>query len=161
MRNLILIVGICGISSLSKAQFRTHIQNSSVTETQSIGISGAYLFGLTYQFLPGLQGGIEYSRQSTTRSQNLSIPIQFIARTYFFGRHSCCGGAFVELNGGAKRNIPLDEVRGNSEQKWTPTTDLSVGYRTGMSHEFSLYYGGTFENSKMNKMIGLRYGFNL
>jgi hypothetical protein len=162
MKYLIIIIGLT-ISQSSSAQIRVNafhgVSKTAEDKFYGAGVSAQFfLYGNQY-FLPGINAGVQYENYG---SDVISIPLQLTARKYVYGRHSCCGGAYLEANGGAKYVIPVNKARDISiSQKVIPTLDLGIGYRTGMSFDYNFYYGMQVVGNKLRSSFGIRLGYNL
>lgn len=160
---LIIMIVLGGQFSIAQLRIQGfHAVSDNNPSHSGVGISGQYsLYGSQY-FLPGASVGVNYEFNAFDDYDAISIPLELIVRQYFIGRHSCCGGAYLEAMGGAKLiPVVLKAPRTFEHPKALPIASVGLGYRTGRSYDISFYYGASFEKNNITSMVGVKLGYYL
>ena len=155
-----IILGVQFLGAQIRTQaFQTIADNNS--SHYGVGISAQHSLYGNQRFLPGASIGVNYEFNAFDDHDVISVPIELILRQYLYGRHSCCGGGYVEAMGGAKFTPFVRNARSSDKPSTMPIASIGLGYRTGMSYDISLYYGANFEKNKVGSIVGIKLGYNL
>lgn len=133
-------------------------KNSQSKYTLGAGLQ--YLFYYDSYFLPGINAGVMMEIGEKDDIYALSFPVNLQARYYFFGRHSCCGGAYVEPNIGVKfMKYETKSGETYAGKNVLPQVNLGVGYRFPMSFDYNFRIGYILNGSQVERYIGFKFGY--
>lgn len=152
------------VVNLSYGQFIGNLETSfghkNSNTDHTVGASLQYLYYYDYYFLPGINAGISLEMNNKSQVFARSIPVNLQARYYIIGRHSCCGGGYLETNAGVKfmKYFKTDELNA-SPQKVIPQMNLGIGYRFPRSFDYQFRVGYQLENGNLGSYFGIRFGY--
>lgn len=164
MKRAIIMLALITSTQLSFAQLIGNIE-ATVNQLKSptafsFGGSLQYLVYADYHFLPGINAGAMVEIDNHGQNRALSFPINLQARYYVVGRHACCGGGYVEANGGVKIRKPMEVQEGMEvTQEILPQGNIGVGYRFPMSYEYCIRWGAVLNNGKTEPYVGVKFGY--
>lgn len=164
MKKIIQIIVLACITHASYSQFignlETTFGHKNSNTDYSVGASLQYLFYFDYYFLPGINAGVSLEMNDKSQVFARSIPINVQARYYVVGRHSCCGGGYLETNAGVKLMKYFDTEEGPDRTKNViPQINIGLGYRFPMSFDYQFRIGYQLDEGTLGRYIGFRFGY--
>jgi hypothetical protein len=166
MRKLLFTLPLAGIVCSANAQLSGHaevISNSNTTKNKTYGVGGSlqYLFYGSQKFMYGINAGFIYDLGTEEGTTSFSVPLMATARYYVVGIHGCRGGAYTDVNAGAgfyQGKVTSNEVTTTNSQ-WLPQAAVGIGYRSPMSYDYSIRIGGVYNEEKISRFIGFKFGY--
>lgn len=165
MKKTMLTMALLAFTTVGFAQLSLNVEaekgSASTSNSWSIGASAQYLLYYDYYFLPGINVGWIHDLNPETGTNSYHVPIMGMARYYVLGRHSCCGGIYVEGQGGAR----ISYLQQNSEQGATlskrtlPQASVGLGLRSPMSYDYNIRLGYVFDGTEQRPFLGLKLGY--
>jgi opacity protein-like surface antigen len=165
MKKLIVIL-VLSISFAAQAQLAGHLEvNKSVANNAKgveLGAGLQYPKTLDYQdkVLIGGNFSMRYLVGAGEGITSFSLPLLAIGRYYFIGKHGCSGGAYLEVNAGARYQYNSIKILGErlTDSKIIPEVSTGLGYRSSMGYDFGFRLAWGFQDGKSLPFAGLRIG---
>lgn len=166
MKKLTLLAAFVCCTLVASAQLSGNIEfnknQSSTAQGFGLGATVQYLLFYDYYFLPGINAGVVYDFGNEEGTTSYNIPIMGMARYYFLGRHSCCGGAYAEGQGGMgiyHSRTTVEEGPAVVSKKNLGQASLGMGYRSPMSYDYNVRMQWVFDGGKAVPYLGLKLGY--
>ena len=154
------------VSFAAHAQMAGHLEvNKTVANNAKgveLGVGLQYPKTLDYQdkVLIGGNFTMRYLVGAGEGITSFSLPLLAIGRYYFIGKHGCSGGAYLEVNAGARYQYNSIKILGErlTDSKIIPEVSTGLGYRSSIGYDLGFRLAWGFQDGKSFPFVGLRIG---